>query len=76
MDYSKALYTVDNTGEAIENRFSFDMITNSITNKEIKKESIKSCLPCKVELNEDNTKYSFLCNDCFKTQLDKIKGNK
>lgn len=77
MKYSKHLYEVDNTGEAIENRFSYDMIVNSINNNSIKKEDKpKKCLPCGVELNETNTHYTFLCNECFKLEMNKIKRNK
>ena len=47
MSYSKALYQVDNTGETIEHRFSFDMIINSMNNKKIVQEK-KKCRMCEV----------------------------
>ncbi len=76
MNYSKHLYEVDNTGEAIESRHSYDMVVNMLNNKEIKKERVLKCTPCKVELVKENMKYTFLCNDCFNKQMSEIRGNK
>jgi len=45
MNYSKALYTVDNTGEAIENRHSFDMIVNMLENDKKEKKG-RTCRMC------------------------------
>lgn len=77
MNYSNQLYEVDNTGEAIENRHSFDMIVNKLENDKIKKKQrVLICRPCKVELTTENMKYNFLCNDCFTQQMNEIRGKK
>lgn len=71
------LYSVDNTGEAIENRHSYDMIVNMLEKGKVKKkERLLLCSPCKVELTKENMKYDFLCDNCFTKQMSEIKGNR
>ena len=43
--YNKHLYEVDNTGEVIENRHSFDMVVNMLNIDKLEKKG-KKCRMC------------------------------